>query len=102
VLDISERSEDATIIFVDAGNLGKDPGTIALIPKERIKETEITTHRVAVALMASILEKAGKRSAVICIQPERIEFQGDVTPRVNASVKVVTRILTDLMSGRGQ
>jgi len=98
VLDISERDEDATIIFVDAGNIGEAPGTIVLVPKDRIKETEITTHRVAVALMASILEKAGKRSAVLCIQPERIQFRGEVTAKVKASVKTLTRILTELMA----
>jgi len=102
VLDISERNEDAAIIFVDAGNIGKDPGTIALIAKSQIRETEITTHRVAVALMASILEKAGKRSAVLCIQPERIEFQGEVTAKVKTSVETVTKILTELMANKGQ
>jgi hydrogenase maturation protease len=102
VLDISERNEDATIIFVDAGNIGRDPGAIALIPKERIKETEITTHRVAVALMAAILDKAGKRSVVLCIQPQRIEFQGEVTAKVKASAKTVTNILTELLASKGQ
>jgi hydrogenase 3 maturation protease len=97
VLDISEKEEDATVLFVDASNMGLEPGSIKFIPKDEIKETEITTHRVAVALMASILEKSGKKAAVIGIQPETIEFRGRVSKPVRASVQKVVDALLRLM-----
>jgi hydrogenase 3 maturation protease len=97
VLDISEKEEDATVLFVDAANMGLEPGSIKVIPKDKIKETEITTHRVAVALMASILERSGKKAAVICIQPETIEFRGRVSKPVQASVQKVVDALLGLM-----
>ncbi len=97
VLDISEKKEDATIVFVDAADMGLEPGSIKVIPKDRIKETEITTHRVAVALMASILERSGKKAAVVCIQPERIEFMGKVSKPVRVSVQKVVNVLLGLM-----
>jgi hydrogenase maturation protease len=97
VLDISERKEDATVLFVDAADMGLGPGSIRFIPRESIKETEITTHRVAVALMASILERSGKRAAVIGIQPETIEFRGRVSKPVRASVRKVADIILKLM-----
>ncbi|HEX9908432.1 MAG TPA: hydrogenase maturation protease [Thermoplasmata archaeon] len=102
VLDISEKDEDAAIIFVDAADLKSPPGTIIVVRREDIKETEITTHRVAVALMAAILEKSNKRSAVVCIQPETIEFRGKVSKRVRASAQSVTGILADIMSTRDE
>ncbi len=97
VLDISEKKEDAVVIFVDAADLRANPGKIKLVGKADIKDTEITTHRVAVALMASILERTGKRSAVLCIQPGRIEFQAKATKPVMDSVELMIRILTDIM-----
>jgi len=97
VLDISEKKEDAIIIFVDAADLRASPGKIKLVRKADIRDTEITTHRVAVALMASILERAGKRSAVLCIQPGRIEFQGKVTKPVMDSIDLTTRVLAAIM-----
>jgi hydrogenase maturation protease len=100
VLDISEKDEDLTVFFIDAANLREKPGTIRLVHKEDIRNQEITTHRVAVALMASLLERSGKRSAVIGIQPERIEFQGKVTLAVEKSVATVVSVLKDLMSVR--
>lgn len=98
VLDISEKKGDATVLFVDAANMGLEPGSIKFIPKDKIKETAITTHRVAVALMASILERSGKKAAVIGIQPETIEFRGRVSKPVQASVqKVVDALLGPMM-----
>ena len=102
VLDISEREEVATVFFVDAANLGLEPGSIRVIPKNEIKETEITTHRVAVALMAAILERSGKRTAVICIQPKAIEFRGNVSETVRTSVgKVVDALLKPMERADG-
>lgn len=98
VLDLSERHEEATVLFVDAADMGLEPGSVKVIPKDRIKETEITTHRVAVALLASILERSGKRSTVIAIQPKTIEFRGKVTKPVRDAVKTVVGELSALMA----
>jgi len=100
VLDISESKSEAAVFFVDAANLGLKPGAVKIVRRDEIKETEITTHRVAVALMASILEKAGKKVAAICIQPESIESRGEVTKRVRASIDSVTEALGALMRAR--
>lgn len=97
-LDISERPGNATVFFVDAANLRSPPGTIRVVGAEDINDKEITTHRVAVALIATLLEKAGKSVAVVGIQPGRIEFRGTLTADVKDSVEVVTRALAAVMS----
>jgi hydrogenase maturation protease len=99
-LDISERPGVATVFFVDAANLKSPPGTIRVVRAEDVNDKEITTHRVAVALMASLLEKAGKKVAVVCIQPGRIEFRGQVTAKVKDSIDVVIKALQTVMSAR--
>ncbi|MBN1677488.1 MAG: hydrogenase maturation protease [Candidatus Thermoplasmatota archaeon] len=100
VLDISETPGDATVFFVDAANIGAPPGTIEVVRKEDINDKEITTHRIAVALMASLLERGGKRSAVICIQPGRIEFREPITEPVERAVKAVASALSGIMAER--
>jgi hydrogenase maturation protease len=100
VLDISERNEDATVFFVDAAELGTEAGSIKIVMREEIKDTEITTHRVAIGLMASILNNAGLKSAVICIQPKDIMFGGRVSPSVEISIERIVTALTGLMSTR--
>jgi hydrogenase maturation protease len=100
VLDISERGGDALIIFVDAAELGLEAGSTRIIEQDRIKETEITTHRVAVALMAAMLARTGKRSVVIGIQPKRIEFRAPVTDPVAEAIERVTRAIDSVMKSR--
>jgi hydrogenase 3 maturation protease len=100
VLDISEKNEQVAVLFIDAADLHESPGTIRVVRREDIRETEITTHRVAVALMASLLEKTGKRSAVICIQPKTIEFRGQVSKEVRSAVRRLETTLRELMNVR--
>jgi hydrogenase maturation protease len=100
VLDISERKGRATVLFVDAADMKLKPGTVKIVLKQDIRETEITTHRVAVVLMASILERAGKKSAIICIQPGRIEFRGEVTRPVRSTIESLVRTLSSVIESR--
>ena len=58
VLDISETEGGATVFFVDAADMGAEPGSVRVVPMEEIEDREISTHRVPVKLMASILERA--------------------------------------------
>ncbi len=97
VLDISERSGPGTVLFVDAGDLMAPPGTIEVVTRDRIKDTEISTHRVPVALMAAILEGSGKRVAIVVIQPKCLEFRAEVSEEVGRSVAAVAGTLSRLM-----
>jgi hydrogenase 3 maturation protease len=100
VLDISEKKERATVLFVDAADMKLEPGSVKIVSRQDIKETEITTHRVAVALMASILERAGKISAIICIQPGTIEFQGRVSGPVKLTIERLVSVLSQIIKSR--
>ena len=100
VLDISEKEEEATVLFVDAADLHAPPGTIRVVRREDISDREITTHRVAVALMAAILERVGKGCAVICIQPETIEFRAQTSVPVKEAVGKLTAALSQVMKVR--
>ncbi|HJX04709.1 MAG TPA: hydrogenase maturation protease [Thermoplasmata archaeon] len=100
VLDLSDKTEDLVVFFVDAANLGLKAGSIRVIDKDDIREAEITTHRVAVALMAAMLERAGKKAAVICIQPQRIEFRGPVSKPVKAAIDELVEALRQVIGSR--
>ncbi len=100
VLDISEAPGRGTVFFVDAANIGAPPGTIRVMRREDINDKEITTHRVTVALMAALLERGGRRSAVVCIQPERIQFRQPVTEPVQKAIDTVVSALSSVMAER--
>jgi hydrogenase maturation protease len=100
VLDISERDESSVSFFVDAANMRQPPGTIRVVPKDDIDDREITTHRVSVALLASVLEKAGKEAAVICVQPGSVQFRGQITRPVFEAIDSLVRVLSEVMAER--
>ena len=100
VLDIAESGGAGTVFFVDAGDIGAPPGTIEFVSRELIKETEISTHRVPVALMAAMLERSGKRVAIIAIQPKSLEFRGEVSDEVRTAISILVDALEGVMSNR--
>jgi hydrogenase maturation protease len=100
VLDICESPGPGTVFFVDAADLHAEPGTIRVVRSEDIYEREITTHRVPVVLLATMLEQSGKRVGVVCIQPGSIEFRGAVTGPVRASVDTTVSALQWVMTPR--
>ncbi|MEW5748956.1 MAG: hydrogenase maturation protease [Candidatus Thermoplasmatota archaeon] len=100
VLDISEADGPATVFFVDAADLRAAPGTVEVVERDGIRETEISTHRVPVALMAALLERTGKRVCVVAVQPRTLEFRAPVSPEMSAAVGRVARALGRLMEAR--
>ncbi len=100
VMDISGRSGPGVVLFVDAGDLKASPGTIEIVARDQIKDTEISTHRVPVALMAAILERSGKRVAIVAIQPKCLEFRADMSEEVGRAVAAVEAALSRLMRER--
>jgi len=100
VLDICESPGPGTVFFVDAADLHSEPGTIKVVRSEDIYDREITTHRVPVVLLATMLERSGKRVGVVCIQPGSIEFRGEVTEDVRGAIMTATSALDHIMSAR--
>ncbi|MCU0294301.1 MAG: hydrogenase maturation protease [Thermoanaerobaculaceae bacterium] len=100
VLDISEREGPATVFFVDAADLRSPPGSIEVVERGEIRDTEISTHRVPVTLMAAILERTGKRVCVVAVQPRTLEFRAAMSEEMSAAVGKVTRAALRLMESR--
>jgi hydrogenase maturation protease len=100
VLDICESPGPGTVFFVDAAELHSAPGTVRVVRSEDIHDREITTHRVAVALLGAMLERSGKRVGVICVQPGTIEFRAAVSEPVQSVIGHVASALQGLMADR--
>ena len=102
VLDISERPGPGTVLFVDAGDLGAPPGTVEIVPRDRIRETEMSTHRVPVALMAAMLERSGKKVAIVVIQPGSLAFRGQLSREVEGAIGRISSVMARFMRDRNR
>jgi hydrogenase maturation protease len=100
VLDISEKDGAATVFFVDAADLMARPGTVAVVERDDLSDTEISTHRVPVTLMAAILERTDKEACVVAIQPKTFEFKGAMSEEMAEAVERVVAAMLQVMQPR--
>lgn len=59
------------VIFIDAADLGKEPGSMEIIEKERITNLTLSTHNLPLPLLADYLTREiGCKVIMLGIQPE--------------------------------
>jgi hydrogenase 3 maturation protease len=81
------------VIFIDAADMGKEPGTIEIIDKNRIASVTISTHDVSLSLLADYLtEDIGCKVIMLGIQPEKDAPEGKTT-LVEEAIKQLARLL---------
>ncbi len=67
------------VIFIDAADMGKKPGTIEVIDKDSIADVSPSTHNLSPSLLASYLtQEIGCKVIMLGIQPEASFPKGKV------------------------
>ncbi|HJJ39400.1 MAG TPA: hydrogenase maturation peptidase HycI [Methanocorpusculum sp.] len=85
------------LIIADAALMNEKPGTIRQIPADKIKDTTVGTHMLALSYVIRYLEDAADTITLIGIQPETLDDCDCLSPDVEAAVKELKNIC---MSGR--
>ena len=58
-------------MIVDAADLGARPGTVALLEKDQVRATLLTTHSLPLSVIMEFLEKdTGAQTLLVGIQPD--------------------------------
>ena len=75
------RLSASHVIFIDAADMGKKPGTIEIIEKDRIANVTVSTHNVPLSLLADYLtDDIGCKVIMLGIQPEGSPLQRKTSP----------------------
>ena len=85
----------AGLLFVDAADLGTDPGRTALVDADQLAEIDVSTHVVSLALMAEAVRRLatgpddenGPPCALLAAQPESLTEADRLSPPVEAAVR---------------
>jgi hydrogenase 3 maturation protease len=86
------------VIIIDCAELKKKPGTIEIISSRKIAGESFSTHRIPTNVMADYLKISLKCKVIIIgIQPKSIDFDKPISKEVQASVKKLAEILTQLL-----
>jgi hydrogenase 3 maturation protease len=88
------RETPSHIIFVDAVEMMKKPGTIKLVQSNEIANYSISTHAMPLSFMIKYLESfTDAKKLLIGIQPKNIEMHHPVSSEVKASIDKLTKII---------
>ena len=98
--DIAAAMPDA-VVMVDAVDLGREPGAVALLEKEQVAAYAPTTHRLPLSLVMEVARRrTGGDVFLIAIQPSRVGFGAPPTPEVSESVERLAGMLGEILRTR--
>ena len=90
-----------TVIFIDAVDMGSQPGSVAILNGEELESYPATTHRMPLNLLMSFIgAQTRARVFAIGIQPARTDLLPAMSRAVRTAVREVTRILNRVLRTR--
>ena len=94
VLDLVEREDIATVLFVDAVDFGDSPGELSVFDASDVEKfvPSFSTHKVPIALLMGMLIRRGKKPLLLGFQPVSLDVLGEMSP-------VATKVLDVLEEG---
>lgn len=96
--DLRKFSPDL-VLLIDAADMGKEAGYIALIPMEQIDGISANTHSLPLSMLARYLTlELNCEVALLGIQPKSIEMGESVNDAVNQAVNDIVEEISTLCS----
>ncbi len=98
ILDI-EQFGSSHVLLIDAAEMNLEPGRAKIVGAETIPKTSaISSHVLPLRVFCEYLQKAtGAKIALLLVQPLSMELEEGLTPKVQASAEMLTKILANLL-----
>jgi hydrogenase 3 maturation protease len=88
------------LVLVDAAAMGLAPGEFRIIPRHKIADVSIGTHQLPLSMLIDFLSDSAGRIVLIGIQPGRVVFGGEISPRVREGAERLVHVLSSGELGR--
>lgn len=93
-----KRFNPTHIVFIDAADIGGEPGSMTLIAPERIVGSAFT-HRLPLSFLADYLKtQINARILVIGIQPHHVDIGSEISGKVKKAIDVLADALVKILS----
>ena len=93
-LAVIRRMQPDVLLLVDAAQMGREPGTIAVVDeRDVVSDLLITTYSLPITFLLEDLKKSCKQVVFLGIQPAQLEFMEPLTPEVLRSVERIYEFL---------
>jgi hydrogenase 3 maturation protease len=91
----------AHVIFVDACQMGLEPGSVNLLAVEDTSYPFFTTHGIPLKLLAERL-LSGSKVWVLAVEPNRTDFGEGLTREITDSAITISRLVMENLSSGGR
>ncbi len=78
------KLEPDLLIIADAADMGLAPGSIRVIPPEKIRDTSIGTHTLPLYHLVDFLAEPSRKIVVIGIQPASLDWTENLSEQVES------------------
>ena len=93
------RAEVDTILVVDSGCLGREPGEWEIVEQEEAFAPGFTTHAPSPALFLDYLRAStSARIVLLAVQAKSLTLGAPMTPRVQSTLDVLVRAIAEMAS----
>ncbi|TEB11828.1 hydrogenase 3 maturation endopeptidase HyCI [Pelotomaculum propionicicum] len=97
---IAGRRPD-TIMLVDAADMGADPGAIAIIEIENLREQSFSSHQMGLNLFMRCLQTVtGADVFLLGIQPRVTGFGAKFSPKVAETIHCLEEFFMEVLAGK--
>jgi hydrogenase 3 maturation protease len=84
------------VLIIDSADMGDAPGTVRLIDPSDIGGISFGTHALPLGVLAGYLQReTGCRVIVIGVQPESLEFGGQLSPPVRTALEETVQAIAE-------
>lgn len=98
---VLRKIQPALVIFIDAADMGMEPGDIALFDLEQIEQVSGITHSLPFGILCQYIKaEIDCEVWVLGIQPVQNELLAPLSDTVAESVNTITRFFTDVFVRR--
>ena len=93
------NAKPETILLVDAVHLGKSPGEYAILKKDEIAESGVTTHNISPKLFIEYLAAQSEAKIYLLgIQPKNTGFGQTLSPEVEKTLKTIKQLIMEVLN----
>lgn len=82
------------LLLVDAARMNLPPGSMRIIPPDRVVDAGIGTHQLPLDSLCDVVSPWCREIMIIGIQPGIVEIGGEMTPEVLDAGKELKRLLS--------
>jgi len=99
VLEQIVRAKPDQVLFIDAVNLGEQPGTVRILDVDEFESLNVSTHAGSLSILAEYLSSRVKTQLrVLGVQPERLGLENGLSQSVAESTDQIASMLSELLS----